>query len=45
MRRQGGRTPLLLAAVKGSKDGVRALVECKADVEARDEVLSGRGAA
>ena len=44
-RRQGGRTPLhgVKASRFESEAGVRALVECKADVEARDEVRSGRG--
>ena len=42
-RRQDGRTPLHWAAESGSEEVVRALVECKADVEARDEVRSGRG--
>ena len=36
--RQDGQTPLHLAAACGSKAGVRALVECKADVDARDKV-------
>ena len=42
-RRQAGQTPLHGAAWCGSKAVVRALVECKADVEARDKVRSGRG--
>ena len=44
-RRQGGRTPLhgVEASRYESEAGVRVLVECKADVEARDEVWSGRG--
>ena len=41
-RRQDGWTPLHRAALRGSKV-VRALVECKADVEARNKVRSGRG--
>ena len=42
-RRQDGWTPLHRAALRGSKEVVRALVECKADVEARNKVRSGRG--
>ena len=42
-RRQAGQTPLHVAASSGSEAGVRVLVECKADVEARDKVGSGRG--
>ena len=41
-RRQAGQTPLHVAASSGSEAGVRVLVECKADVEARDKVRSGR---
>ena len=43
--RQDERTPLHRAAASqyGSEGVVRALVECKADVEARGEVLDGRG--
>ena len=41
--RQNGCTPLRWAALSGSEAGVRALLECKADVEARDKVGSGRG--
>ena len=40
-RRQDGWTPLHGAAESGSEEVVRALVECKADVEARDKVLWG----
>ena len=42
-RRQEGKTPLHGAAWRGWEAGVRALLECKADVEARDKVRSGRG--
>ena len=42
-RRQDGQTPLHWAASSGSEGVVLALVECKADVEARSKVLSGRG--
>ena len=42
-RRQAGQTPLHVAASSGSEAGVRVLVECKADVEARDKVQIGRG--
>ena len=40
--RQDGGTPLHRAAESGSEEGVRALVEWKADVNARDQVQSGR---
>ena len=43
VRRQDGWTPLHRAALRGSKEVVRALVECKADVEAQAKVRSGRG--
>ena len=43
-RRQAGQTPLHVAASSGSEAGVRVLVECKADVEARDKVGSGGAA-
>ena len=43
-RRQGGRTPLhgVEASRYESEAVVRALLECKADVDARDKVGSGR---
>ena len=41
--RQDGRTPLHRAAEGGSEAVVRALLECKADLKARDEVRNGRG--
>ena len=40
---QAGCTPLHVAAHSGSEEVVRALLGCKADVEARSKVLSGRG--
>ena len=40
---QDGQTPLHRAAAFGSEAEVRALLEFKADVEARDQVRSGRG--
>ena len=42
-RRQDGRTPLHGAAESGSEKAVRALVQCKADVDVRDKVRDGRG--
>ena len=42
-RRQNGCTSLHWAAECRSGGLVRALVECKAEVEARSKVLSGRG--
>ena len=42
--RQARQTPLHVAASSGSEEVVRALVECKADVEARVKVRSGRDA-
>ena len=40
-RLQDGRTPLHRAALRGSEAVVGALLECKADVEARDKVRRG----
>ena len=41
--RQAGQTPLHWTALRGSEEVVRLFVECKADVDARDEVRSGSG--
>ena len=42
-RWQDWQSPLHGAAESGSEGVVRALVECKAEVEARDKVRSGEG--
>ena len=41
--RQAEETPLHRAAESGSEGGLRALLECKADLDARDKVRRGRG--